>query len=91
MITTKLSEKTPEERTEYWNNYSRKHLLNKKIIEVRYLTDEEKEMLGWYGRALILILEDGTLIFPSTDDEGNDAGALLGQTPKSDNLTFPIL
>jgi len=53
-----------------------KILLNKKIVQVRYMTDQEQEAFNWHHKAIIMQLEDGTLVFPSRDDEGNDAGAL---------------
>lgn len=51
-------------------------LLNKKIVQVRYMTDAEQQAFGWYHKAVVLQLDDNTLVFPSRDDEGNDAGAL---------------
>ena len=46
------------------------------LITHRYLTDEEMDAFGWRYRCIVLTLDDNTLIFPSRDDEGNDAGAL---------------
>lgn len=54
--------------------------LNKKIVDMRYLTKEEAEMLGWVKRSVVFQLDDGTFFFPSKDDEGNDAGALFFNT-----------
>lgn len=51
-------------------------LLNKKIVQVRYMTEAEQQAFGWYHKSVVLQLDDGTLVFPSRDDEGNDAGAL---------------
>lgn len=58
-------------------NASCQVLVGKKIKEVRYLTNDEKEDLGWYRRSLVIFFTDGTYMFPSQDDEGNDAGALF--------------
>lgn len=74
-----------------WKEYGEKHLLNKKIVAVRYLTKAEMDSLGWNSRALVIQLEDGTMVFPSRDDEGNDAGALFGQSAKGEELTFPVI
>jgi hypothetical protein len=41
------------------------------------MTEKEMEGLGWYSKALVIIFTDGTYLFPSADDEGNDAGALF--------------
>ena len=67
----------PEEIEPYWTKKASDLLLNKKIVAVRYLTDEEKEDLGWYARCIVIQLNDGTMIFPSRDDEGNNAGSLF--------------
>ena len=79
---------TTEER---WTIYAEEHLVGRKIIETRYLTKEEAVGLGWHRRALVLILDDGTLIFPSKDDEGNGPGALFGNGPTGEDLTFPVI
>lgn len=75
----------------YWNKYASDNLVGKKITAVRYMTDEEVEGMGWDRRALVMQLDNGTLIFPSSDDEGNDAGALFGQTKDGNDLTFPVI
>jgi hypothetical protein len=51
--------------------------------------DEEMESLGWDERSIVLILDDGNMIFPSSDDEGNQAGALFTNNP--DHPTLPTL
>ena len=54
----------------------KKKLEGKRIKEVRYLTDEEANNIGWEYKPLVIILQDGNYLFPMSDDEGNDAGAL---------------
>lgn len=49
------------------------------IARVRYTTEAEESSLGWDASAVVLELDDGTLLFPSQDDEGNDAGAMFTQ------------
>ena len=34
------------------------------------------DAFGWRYKCIVLTLDDNTLVFPSRDDEGNDAGAL---------------
>jgi hypothetical protein len=46
-------------------------------VEVRYLNDEEMEMMGWYKRPVCFFLNDGTSCILSCDDEGNDGGVLF--------------
>lgn len=73
----------------HWIDVAKKMLLHKKIVGVRYLLDEEMEMLGWDERCVVLILDDGNMIFPSCDDEGNRAGALF--TNNSDQPVLPVI
>ncbi len=87
----KLSEMNDKERTEYWIKYGKKHLLGRKVIDVRYLEEEEMEVMGWSTSSLVITFDDGTMVFPSMDDEGNGAGAIFGQTEKGEDLTFPVL
>jgi len=49
-----------------------------KIREIRVQTKAEMEYEGWDMPATVIVLEDGTLIYPSQDEEGNNAGALFG-------------
>lgn len=82
----------PDAATETrWVEYAQDHLLNKKIVAVRYMTHAEMAKIGWYCRCVVFQLDDGTIIFPSRDDEGNDAGALFGQGTDGESLTFPVL
>ena len=75
--------------TEGWEKQIGEFLIGKTISGVRYLTDEEMEDLGWYNKALVIVFSDGSYIFPSADDEGNNAGALF---TSDDNLpTIPVI
>ena len=60
-----------------WNKSASTILTGRKIKSVRYLNDAEVEDMGWYESCLAIFLDDGTIIFPSSDDEGNSAGALF--------------
>lgn len=55
-------------------------IIGKKIIGIRALTKAEKEVEGWDGdeETIAIELEDGTLIYPSVDEEGNYGGVLFG-------------
>jgi len=79
-----------QERERKWTEHARKHLLGRSIIHVRYLNDKELDPLGWGKRGLVIELDNGTIIFPSKDDEGNGPGTLFGNT-EDENLTFPVL
>jgi hypothetical protein len=69
--------KTKEDVSTHWTNVAKKVLQGKTIVEVRYLNDEEMEMMGWYKRPVCFFLNDGTSCILSCDDEGNDGGVLF--------------
>lgn len=82
--------KSREFRDQHWTEYAVKHLEGRTIKSVRYLSTAEMSCLGWTRRTLVLELDDGTLLFPSMDDEGNEAGVLFGQRG-NESLLFPAL
>ena len=55
--------------------------MNRTIIAVRPMTEEELEQQGWSetfnGAPPALVLDDGSVLFPSADAEGNYGGALF--------------
>ena len=53
--------------------------------------DKDLEALGWYHKALVIFLDDGTLLFPTTDDEGNDAGAMHYITSDDKSGILPVI
>ena len=69
-----------------WLNRAKKSLLGRKIVDVQWMSSQEAERVGWLGRPVILILDDGTWISPMRDDEGNDGGALA-----QGEETWPVL
>lgn len=52
-------------------------LRGKTVDHVRYMSEAERDQLGWSRRAIVIVFQDGSYVFPSRDDEGNDAGALF--------------
>ena len=53
------------------------------IVDVRPLTDREAVAEGWHlgGRiVLALVLNNGVVIYPACDPEGNDVGTLFAKT-----------
>jgi len=70
-----------------WSDYkddnltkiAKKILQGRKIVDVRYLSDEEMELMGWYKRPICFQLDNGTICIPQMDDEGNDGGSLFYQ------------
>tara|TARA_Y100001938_G_scaffold147294_1_gene228159 strand:+ start:530 stop:793 length:264 start_codon:yes stop_codon:yes gene_type:complete len=59
-----------------WNKRMTKALVGKKITSVRYMTSEEARESGWCKCPLLISLNDGTVIIPLQDDEGNSGGSL---------------
>lgn len=68
-----------------WNERAQS-LVGKKIVEARYMTPEEVENLGWSQSVIVLIFDDGSYVYPSMDDEGNNGGALFGS-----DSDFPVI
>jgi hypothetical protein len=73
-----------------WSVKIGKRLKGRKIVNVRWMDDQEVEDMGWYGSAVVIQLDDGTLLFPSRDDEGNDAGSLFG-TKGDEFFVVPVI
>ena len=65
-------------------------LIGKKIVKIRPMTAKEKVKEGWdnHGATSVIELEGGTLIYPSSDDEGNGGGTLFGKN--KDGTTFYV-
>ena len=81
-----------EEQDSHWTNYAHERLYGKRVVGVRYLSASEATAMDWYHRPLVIEFDDGSYVFPSKDDEGNDGGALFGGTRANDDeWTFPVL
>jgi hypothetical protein len=52
-------------------------LVGRTITRVRWLTEKEMQEMDWHEACIVLQLDDGTMLLPSRDDEGNGAGALF--------------
>lgn len=66
-----------EETINHWNTECQKHLVGKTIKNVRYMNDKELQEHYWVKRPLIIFFTDGTYMYSSMDDEGNDGGSLF--------------
>jgi hypothetical protein len=66
--------------------YEQDPLAGKKVVGIRRLRTEELERLGWESRGEVtaLLFEDGTIVFPSRDSEGNGPGELFGIDAEGD-------
>ena len=76
---------------EYWMNKINQVLKGRVIKSVRYLNDEEMELMGWYKRPICFELDNGTLCIPSMDDEGNDGGSLFYQEKGKELDVLPVI
>jgi len=61
-------------------------IIGQKIKNVRHMTKKEYEYNGWepngYDPPMVIVLEDGTCLYPSQDYEGKGPGAIFGHSPK---------
>ena len=78
-----------EQTKRRWLLPCKKILLGRKITSVRYMTEQERKDLGWSHASIVIGLDNNTLLFPSADDEGNDAGALF--TTHASLQTIPVI
>lgn len=65
-------------------------LVAKRITSVRYMTEKERENFGWYKRAIVITLSDGSILVPQMDDEGNDGGAIMYIKPNRTETIYTI-
>lgn len=56
--------------------------VGRKIFSISWMTSALLAEVGWFRHVPMLILDDGTIIFPGTDPEGNSGGSLFGETGK---------
>ena len=60
-----------------WCDEIAKELVGRKIVRVFYLIPKEAETLMWSKRPIVFELDNGKFLFPMSDDEGNDGGAMF--------------
>jgi hypothetical protein len=64
---------------DYWAKQA-SVLVGKKVVGVRPMAPQEIEDFGWEDfnsdTAIVIIFDDGTVIVPMRDEEGNGAGVL---------------
>jgi len=73
----------------HWEQKAEAMLVGRKIVKVRYLSEDERKSLGWDGKCLVIQLDDGNIIYPSSDNEGNNAGSLFTNDLKI--TKFPVV
>lgn len=56
-------------------------VIGKKIVALRPMTPMEMRDQGWKGYpATVIVMDDGTILFASSDTEGNKPGVIFGNT-----------
>ena len=78
-----------QELTQKWGKLASDLLVGRKIVKVRYMTDDEQADHHWYRKSVVIHLDNGVIIYPSADDEGNDAGAIF--TTKKELSVLPVI
>jgi len=85
-----MSNKDDKSTEAIWVAKALEYLKGKTVETVEYMSDDEMEGMMWNQKPLCIKFTDGTWIFPMSDDEGNDGGALAWyKGGKSD--TIPVL
>ena len=59
-----------------WTAEARKLLVGRKIADVFYMSNAETLESEWRDRPLCIKLDDGVVLIPMMDEEGNDGGVL---------------
>ena len=57
-------------------------IVGQKIVAIRAMTSKELSEQYWDESAPVLELEDGTILYPSRDEEGNGPGCVFGVDSK---------
>lgn len=76
---------------ERWNATAKDTLVGRKIVKAEYLSKEEAKKYGWFSRPVAIYLDDGAILVPLRDDEGNDGGAIeITGTPPGFLPVLPV-
>ena len=59
-----------------WEKKIKKHLLNQKIVNIKYMSEKESDRQGWSTRPIEITLSNGESLVPTQDDEGNNGGSI---------------
>ena len=87
----KRSKSRPDDFLAACNAVARQRLLNRMIVEVRYLSPAECQQLMWDRASVVIVLDNGMCIYAARDAEGNDAGALHGVLQSGEEFVLPEL
>jgi hypothetical protein len=74
--------------------YKKDNLIGQEIVGVRKMTERERDWEGWGDDphpTIALVLSNGTILYPSMDEEGNGGGALFGNLIGDDTGRFNFM
>ena len=74
--TKKLDEMNNKELCDNWQKRINKYLVGRTIVKVEYCTEELADEQGWSKRPIQLLLNNGVWLTMTSDDEGNNGGAI---------------
>ena len=72
----KLDEMNNEELSNSWKTKIEKYLKGRTIVKIEYCSEKESELQGWHNQPIQILLDNGTWLTPTSDDEGNNGGAI---------------
>jgi hypothetical protein len=59
-----------------WIKKINKYLVGRQIVKIEYCSKKEMEHQCWHNRPIQILLDNGTWLTPTSDDEGNNGGAI---------------
>jgi hypothetical protein len=71
-----------------WEKIATELLVGRMVVQARYLTSDEQKVLGWSCGSIVLEFDNGLVVYPSADDEGNGPGAMF--TSHAQHGTLPV-
>ena len=78
-----------------WNLEAAECLLGRTVVYVRYMTEAEAAKWDWDCRPVLIKFDNGLILIPAADDEGNNGGALFmewdGHDEKAGSEILPVL
>ena len=66
------------------NELLKEHLVGRKIVDARYMTQEEMDDLMWCDLGILFVLDNGTQAIVQQDAEGNGPGRIILTTKTKD-------
>ena len=72
-----------------WIKKINKYLVGRQIVKIVYCSKKEMEHQGWHNRPIQILLDNGTWLTPTSDDEGNNGGAI--HTNIKELPTIPVI